>query len=284
MNQADHYIDRVQHLPPAPRIITQLLGLFHDPDGEIDRVVELISHDPGLTAEMLKRCNSACFGGGRPTASISEAVGRLGFNEVYSVVVALTGSRVLAMNRTGGIPDPGWLWKHSVTSAVAAGTLARWVHEPEAEAFTAGLLHDLGKQVLASTEPVAYAEVIRNSGVCGLALTKAEEAAFGVTHAQVGARLLSRWGLPPGIAHAVVQHHHEPAAATPSEERLAVLVYLANEAAHCLAGEIPIGTELSPGQICALNGIRAAPDQFPEILDQVRDGVQRLERLLGFKV
>ena len=72
----DQYIDRVKHLPPAPTVAVQLLGLFADPDRDIDRIVELVSHDPALTAETLKRCNSASLAGVGPATDMVEAVSR----------------------------------------------------------------------------------------------------------------------------------------------------------------------------------------------------------------
>lgn len=81
MDKAQQYIGRVTHLPPAPTLLTELLGLFRDPDRDIDRVVDLLSLDPSLTAEILKKCNGAFFGGA-PASDMFEAVSRIGFYEV----------------------------------------------------------------------------------------------------------------------------------------------------------------------------------------------------------
>ena len=148
-DKLDLCIDQVHHLPPTPTLLLELLALFKQPDRDIDQVVKVISHDPSLTAEVLRRCNSAYFSGSQPAADMFEAVLRLGFYEMYRIVVVLFGSRAMSIpNGACGIQVEA-LWRHSVTTAVAAGVLAEHLQEPEGVAFTAGLLHDVGKVVLA---------------------------------------------------------------------------------------------------------------------------------------
>ena len=105
MDKIDQYLEDVHHLPSAPTLVVELLELFKHPDRDIDRVVELISHDPSLTAEVLKRCNSAYLGGGQPADGMFEAVTRLGFYEVYCSVVATLEPRPWPCPE----PDPGWM-------------------------------------------------------------------------------------------------------------------------------------------------------------------------------
>ena len=123
----DQYLDRVKHLPPAPTVAVQLLGLFADPDRDIDRIVELVSHDPALTAETLKRCNSASLVGAEPATDMFEAVSRLGFYEVYRIVMALVASRTMSAVRTKYPKEGTRLWQHTVTAAAIAAVLARRV-------------------------------------------------------------------------------------------------------------------------------------------------------------
>jgi hypothetical protein len=107
MDKIDRYVDRVQRLAPAPKVVAQVLLLFADPNREVDRLAELISYDPSLTVEMLRRSNSAFFRGAEPASDVFEAVTRLGFNEAQSVTTALVG--MPAASLTGGetpSPDP----------------------------------------------------------------------------------------------------------------------------------------------------------------------------------
>jgi putative nucleotidyltransferase with HDIG domain len=241
MESIDHYINRVQNLPPAPTVAVQLLDLFSDPNRDIDRIVELVGLDPALTAETLKRCNSACLVGAEPAADMFEAVSRLGFYEIYCIVVALLGSQTMTLVRGRYGVDATRFWQHSVTTAVVATALARRVGADEATAFTAGLLHDIGKLILVSTNGIIYAGLLRDAGGCGAALVAAEESAMGFNHAALGARLLARWGLPENLCHAVNYHHQSPISAG-NFQRLAATVNLAN----CLARQMidgPMNTQ-----------------------------------------
>jgi len=275
----DEYIERVRHLPPAPTVVGQLLGLLSDPNRNIDRIVEMIGYDPSLTAEVLKRCNSAFFRGAVPAADIFEAVSRLGFYEVYCVVVSLMAARTVALAPAKSALNPDVLWRHSVTSAVAASALAVRIQEAEAVAFTAGLLHDVGKLILATVEPEVYSRLLTQFGVSGPALAGAEAVNLGVTHADVGARLLARWGLPAQVAIAVQYHHQSPAAANPFE-RLAAIVHLANILAQHAAEDAVPPLDIATIRPNVLELTELEPGDLPAVLDQTRTGLLRVEGLL----
>jgi putative nucleotidyltransferase with HDIG domain len=275
MDKVDRYIERVQHLPPAPRVVAQLLALSRDPNRDAERLAELIGYDPSLAAEVLKRSNSAFFRGTEPAADVFEAANRLGLLEVDSVVAAVMGAPTPAAARLESVLDTASLWWHSVATAVAADALADRVQGTEPKAYTAGLLHDLGKLAFAAIEGAAYADLIRQAGPSGAALVRAEEGRLGMTHAEVGARLLARWGLPEDITLAVLYHHRSPAAAAPSEQ-LAATVHLANHLAHHLAaGPRP---ESDPAAEIAevLATLRLAANDLPEVMMQIRERLQRI--------
>jgi putative nucleotidyltransferase with HDIG domain len=279
MDKIDGYIERVKHLPPAPTVVCQLLGLLGDPNRHIDRIVELISYDPSLTAEVLKRCNSVLFRGAEPASDIFEAVSRLGFSEVYRVVVIVVATRALSLAQTQGALKADDLWRHSVTAALAAATLASRVQEAETVAFTAGLLHDVGKLVLASVEPAIYANLVRQAGAFGSALARAEEVSLGVTHADVGARLLVRWGLPAPVTLAVLHHHQPPSTATPFE-RLAAIVHLANDLAHGLTGTEAPAPDLASSSPDAMRLLELTAEDVGIVVPEIQKGLARLQGLL----
>ncbi len=195
-------------------------------------MVAVIRNDSALTAELLRRCNSAYFGGDNPAGDVFEAVTRLGCYEVYRIVVVVAGSRT--MRASAAAPDPRLdrLWQHSLVTAVAASVIAGQVQEPQATAFTAGLLHDVGKLVLASAAGPKYGRLIQITAVPGVSLAQAEREVFGFEHGQVGGRLLERWLLPEDVT-AAVRHHHDLAGAN-LFARLAATVAFADAAAHSL--------------------------------------------------
>jgi HD-like signal output (HDOD) protein len=97
LNPAERYLNRVASLPPAPVLVTELLTLFREPDRDVDQVVQLISYEPSLTAQILRTCNSAFFAGEQPPGDIFEAVSRLGFYQVYCLVVSIFGAKARSM-------------------------------------------------------------------------------------------------------------------------------------------------------------------------------------------
>lgn len=207
----------------------ELIGLLKKPDRDVDELVSVMSHDPSLTAEILRRCNSAVFGGDQPATDIFEATFRLGFHEVYRIATALFGSRALNWSGAKGGTKLSSLWEHSAWTAVSAGSLAKELEEGEGIAFTAGLLHDVGKVVLASAEGSKYAQLIE-SAPSEESLGDSEMQLFGFEHSKVGARLLTRWGLPMEIV-TPVEFHHCPEKAS-ANERLTAILHLADWAAY----------------------------------------------------
>ena len=93
MQNFSHYTQPVESLPTDSIAALQLLEMFRDPDRDIDRIVEFISHDPALTAETIRRSNNASFRGTERTNDLFEAVNRLGFYELYGLIAASIGSR-----------------------------------------------------------------------------------------------------------------------------------------------------------------------------------------------
>src|SRR5438105_3580897 len=119
MDQLDDYINKVKHLPPAPTVLPQLLLLLGQADSDIGQVIELIHYDPSLTANVLQACNSVYFGGATRIDNVELAVTRLGFQEVYRMVAAVTvGGAFAPAKKSYGI-EAGALWEHSVITAGA---------------------------------------------------------------------------------------------------------------------------------------------------------------------
>jgi putative nucleotidyltransferase with HDIG domain len=203
----DTYIEGINHLPPTPTLMIQLIELFRQPDTDVDQIVTLLSRDPALSVEVLRRCNSAFFALDTPVMDINEAVFRMGFYEIYQMTVSLSGMRALTPKEN----VPGFsaeiLQRHSNIAAIAAGALALEAEEPEGIAFTAGLLHDIGKLVLALGERDKYVAVLDECRTTGASLSEREKMIFGFNHDEVGARLLQRWGVPVEVVTPALGHN-----------------------------------------------------------------------------
>ncbi len=232
MQTIDQILDRVKQLPPAPRLLPRLLQLLRRDDVSAEQVVQLLRFDPSLTAHVLRLCNSAFFGTGRKCESLDEAVLRLGFHEVYLLVTSLCCSTMLSKPQQGYGLDQGELWKHSVVCAIAAGALADQAGSDSNLVFTSALLHDLGKVVLSETLADQYSRVVIEIEQHEQSFVEAEKQVLGVSHPEVGGRLLERWEFSPALTAGVLHHHHPEEAG--EHQAVAAQVYLGNTVAHFL--------------------------------------------------
>ena len=206
MDNIEKLLNQVDVLPASPSILPKLLPLLSDVDAHFDKVVEIVELDPGLTAELLRICNSAFFGQSEPIVNVQDAVARVGYQSVYLLVAMINGSNSFPTPSPRGI-DVSRLWAHSVSTAFSSKYIAESMQQDGNLLFTAGLLHDVGKIILAQAQPNAMnGELYGPTEDIGL---QHEMELFGCTHAQVGTALLKRWGLPEKLITAV-SHHHDP--------------------------------------------------------------------------
>ena len=212
MPTLDDYIDKAQHLVPAPVILSKLPPLLSHPNTDSSQIVELISYDQSLTGNVLRVCNSAYFSPATPIDNLQYAVVRIGFRLIYDIVVSVIFSSTLRCGTEGEGVEANALWEHSVATAVAAQLIARDLLADEQVVFTAAILHDIGKIVLAPALTGLRYEVAHESITNGLTPLEIEMKLLGTDHAQVGGRLLERWQLPEDLV-AAVRHHHKPSAA-----------------------------------------------------------------------
>jgi len=232
MRSLDFIIDQVKALPPAPRILPELLAVLSADEAPASEVVRLISFDPALTAQVLRRCNSVHYGFAERAQDLPEAVMRLGMEEIYRIVARNVSERALGGAQPGYGIGLGELWKHCAVTAVSARVIAQQQGANESVVFTAALLHDIGKLVLGTSLIGAYADVIARTEISQLSFLESEKAILGVDHAEVGGRLLERWNFPAHLVSAV-RYHHDPQQAGESGP-LAAYVHLGDVLAHLL--------------------------------------------------
>ncbi len=281
MQELDDYINKVKQLPPAPRVLPELLSLLSKPNIDIDRIVSLITYDPSLTAGVLQACNSAYFGQATPAANMQEAVTRLGFQPVYQIVAAVSGARSLGPEQKGYGIAAGELWQHCVVTAVAAKLMAQDKGEDENVVFTAALLHDIGKIILADALMHIYAKLVEETEKNQQSLLEAEKKLIGVQHAEIGGRLLGRWKFPPALVAAVWFHHH-PAAARP-HHKLASFVYLGNMIAHFMGHGYGHQAFALRGRSEALDILQMSAEDLPRYMIRTLENYEAVQSLFKIK-
>lgn len=196
-------------LPTPPRIYSRLTEALNSAYASMEDIGQIVQEDPGLTLKLLQIANSAHFGISRRIATPMDAVQIVGLEILRGLVLCVHAFKFY-QDRTIRSISATELWDHSMRTAVASRRLARHEqlphHECE-ETFVGGLLHDVGKLVLAANADAEYQQVMRRSRNEGVAATVIEQEIFGATHAQVGAYLLGLWGLPEPIVSTVELHH-----------------------------------------------------------------------------
>jgi putative nucleotidyltransferase with HDIG domain len=202
-------VSKMDTLPSVPALYLELNEVLQSPEPSILRVGQIISRDPGMTAKILQLSNSAFFGLRRHISNSVDAVAYLGLDRIEHLFLA-----VHAFSQF--VPSPGstfsieLLWEHSLSTAALAKTIAEQEEAGkniDQDAFTAGLLHDIGKLMLACRLPDKYNEAINLAKMRGLPLWVAEHLLLSTTHAEIGAYLLGLWGIPDSIVEAVAYHH-----------------------------------------------------------------------------
>ncbi|MFQ5503053.1 MAG: HDOD domain-containing protein [Phycisphaerae bacterium] len=214
MPSTQSIIDKIRADPkiPAPsQTVFRILELTKDPNCSINQVAHTVQRDSGLVAQLLREANSALYGFNSPTSSIAEACMRLGMKRVRSAVINRHVVDGLGRARPAGF-DSNRYWQSAFAMSVAGRDLAgKLLPETAEDAATAGLLCDIGIGLLAFGVPDIYRQVIAAlSGPAPDSIQDIERRVLGVTHAEVGAAVLTDWKLEGHII-AGVQHHHTDA-------------------------------------------------------------------------
>ncbi|HUC85049.1 MAG TPA: HDOD domain-containing protein [Candidatus Acidoferrales bacterium] len=219
----------VKVLPPSPQVLPKVLDALQHEQTTLEELGELISLDAVLTAKLLHYCNSVYFSGREPVASVPEAIGRVGFQTIFALVSAVSGGRAFNPPASSGL-DGTQLWRHSLTAAFACKFIADDINTDGNLLFTAGLLHDIGRVVLAQAKGADYGKLYTEALRAKANVAEREKAAYGFTHAEVGASLMETWKLPKVLVEAV-RFHHQPTAAIFGKQ-LAAAVCLGDALAH----------------------------------------------------
>ena len=221
------FILDTQFLPPAFQIVPRLLPLLDESEeANSEKVAELIRVDPGLTADVLRVCNSAHFSGAYRAETLVEAIMRLGLREVYRVVMNVIASPIMSSFSAGRGREETNLWNHSLAVATAAQALAADKGVNVELAFTTGLIHDVGKIVVTEAAKGQYGQIIQEAAEKKRSVSSIEKEKFGMDHAEVGGRLLTRWNFSHNVI-AAVRFHHNPVGAG-EHKALAAIVHTAN--------------------------------------------------------
>lgn len=223
--------DSLSSLPSLPMAVMDLLKATDSDTISIDALAAKIEVDQGLVVRLLRVVNSAFYGLERKVSSVPDAIIVLGTGNVHNLVLTVSLSDyVTGTFSVRGIHFPTF-WKHSIAVAICARALAPRMRCNGNSAFTAGLLHDMGRLALAMHYPSHMAEVGRYQQHVDCYFHEAEKEVLGIDHAGIGHLMAERWNFPEGLCAAILGHHDpESVARTP----LGCVVHIADAMVHAL--------------------------------------------------
>jgi len=220
-NLRTRLLRRIDALPVLPTVVSKLMALDRHEPRYFEQILALIESDPTFAARVLASANSAADAPRARITSVRRALTRLGSTKAYNTILTVALSRVF-------VPRDDWeksLWRHALQVAVTLRTLVQ--ASPRAdirtdEAYTAGLLHDVGRFVLFSEAPSSLREIDESDCRSASELLARERSICGITHAEVGALACERWQLPEPLV-SVIRRHHETIPSDADDEVAALI-------------------------------------------------------------
>ncbi len=219
-------LSSIRNLPAVPFIMVELSKMLDNPRTGASELGKLISKDQAMVAKILSVANSPLYGLPRRVSTIEFAIVILGFDHIKNIVIALS-----MMEAFKSKEDKNWnrraYWLHSLIIASAAKRIADDLgYRKSGEAFTCGLLHDLGISVIQRYFYESFKEIINLVNEQQIRYINAEKKILGITHQEIGYFLIEKWNLPISLGDAIL-FHHNPSEAE-NEREMAAIIHLAD--------------------------------------------------------
>jgi len=272
--------DAVERVRPIPQVALKIIRMIHDDNFSMKDMAEEIRQDQIICARVIRLCNSAFFATKVKIDTLNRALTMIGEKNLMQLVVSASLEDFFPEIKQGYSLCKGGLYRHALGTAIISEKLAEFTGKASSGlAYTAGLLHDIGKVVLDQYMALAYPLFYRRTQIDGVSLIEVERDEFGLTHTQVGGKLAERWALPDNLGD-TIRNHHQPEKATINPE-LTHLIYLAD----LLMSRFAVGHELerlNTNQLASrLQKIGLHPEQFPRIVESIHDRILTESLLIG---
>lgn len=270
-------LEKIKEMPPLPQSVTQILEISKSTKSSAQDLAKVFEHDPALAANILKIANSSSYGFTRKISSITHAIVCLGLDTVKSI--ALTSSTQEMLNNE--IPaydlEKGMLLQHSITCATCARIIAQRIGYKDCEeAYTAGLLLDIGKVILSRFAEDQFNQIIEKTKDNKIPFNIAEQEILGFDHPRIGGRIIKKWNLPPILIEAV-QYHHQPEKAE-TNKTLTYIVHFADAISDMLG--IGLGSDglMYVFEENTLDVLGLSKEDMESIMSELVDKIQSMEQ------
>ncbi len=220
-------LENVHNLPSAPVVMAEVTKLLDNPNANATDLSKVISRDQGLVTKILVVANSPLYGIPRRVSTIDFAIVILGFNQIKNIVISLAMMEAFKSIKGKKFEQKKY-WQHSIMTAFISKKIADDLgYFFSGEAFTAGLLHDLGIPLIFKFFNKEYCEIFDKAIENDLCFDNLEREILGTTHSKIGAFLIDKWNLPKALAE-VVNFHHTPNLAQKEYSEITAVVHLAD--------------------------------------------------------
>lgn len=272
----EQVVQEVRDLPAAPKVLPKLKRLLSDGNSSISEIVAFLRVEPGIVARVLQVANSAYYCKGNRCSAVEDAVGRVGYDQVYEMVMYAVASQVLERPLATYRLEADELWRFSVAGGVSAELLADLTGQPRDTAYTLGLLHTVGMVAVDAWAARHNGSLVMTPKAFPLEYTQSERTLIGFTHAEVGAVLMSKWDFPREMCEAFRWQYSPPAAG--GATRLASLLYAAKWLRSSVCPEV-----LGPPESLTedfLRPLRIDVARLSKLTEEVAARLEDLKKLL----
>jgi HD-like signal output (HDOD) protein/CheY-like chemotaxis protein len=261
----------LKSIPSPPALYHEIQSELQSEDVSLKRIADTVSKDAGMTAKILQLANSAFMGARFTVSNPTQAITLIGTEMVRALVLSV---HVFSQFKDPAAADCATLWEHGIAVSCLAQRIAtseKCAKTVVDECSTAGILHEIGKLVLLAEMPRQYAEVLAAVTKAPGCLTTAEREHFGCTHAELGAYLMSIWGLPHPLIHAVAYHDCPSASIEDSFSSLTIIHAADALVSSCHSELVLQDVQLDEKYIAALNRTERLP-LWREFYEQRMEG------------
>lgn len=277
-------LQNINNLPTLPIVIEKLRQAIHNPNSDAQKIATIIEDDPAIMARILKVVNSAFYASNQQITSVQHAVARIGMSALNNIALS---TAVFSSFRGESSPlfDKNEFWRHSISTGIAATVVYNRASKNIKHRFSkdllhlAGLLHDIGKVILAQYFNDEFMIALQASKDSNIPLFEAERQTIGANHCVIGTWLADRWRLDPSIQQ-TIQFHHQPDQAEEQHKELVQLIHIANHI--CNEEKIGCSGDSAPILMHTLwKSFGLTVSDIPEIVDQVTEESAKSEILLA---
>lgn len=272
----DDVIRQLKDLPSLPAVVMELLNSLDSDDIEIATVAKKVALDQALTAKTLRLANSASHAKHVKVTTIAHAITFLGFQTVRNLITTAAITGCFPNGRCPGFDDKAF-WIHSIATAACAKILARNLGFNQDYAFTAGLLHDIGRLVLVTQFPKQYAEALAFRKKYDCHMLDAEREVLGITHVIAGTALAEHWQFSETMQIGIAGHH---APDIPGAGFLSAIVHVADAITHGLDLAQQTDDIVPPISLVAWHAVGLSGENCGQIFRETELQLEEASRIL----